>query len=277
MKQGSCGATGVGADPDCSGCAVCRAVQVELVELERDPAAEFAFAKDLGVRLWSRSEAAGRCAGVEPSPRPLYVWGEVPGGPSVAVVGSRRATAAGRRRAFQLGRELAEFGIVVVSGLARGIDGAVLEGAVAGGGASVAVLGSGFPRIYPAEHEDLAARIREAGGGLVTEYPFGAPPRAAHFPQRNRLISGLSAAVVVVEASLKSGSLITAQWAGKQGRDVLAYPGPVEGPSHEGCHRLIQDGAALVTGSEDVVFSLAACRPGPRLLGSRPTLDRGSH
>lgn len=258
------------ADPSCSGCCVCRAVRRELVAAGVDADREFERAAAIGVRFWLPDYARGRLPGVEPGPGLLQVWGSCPLGILVAVVGSRRSTAIGRRRAFSLGRELAGLGIQVVSGLARGIDGAVLEGAIAGGGSPVAILGSGFPRIYPPEHEELAQRLRDVGGGLVTEYPFGAPPRAAHFPQRNRLISGLSAAVVVVEASLKSGSLITAGWAARQGRDVMVFPGPVEGSTHDGCHRLIQEGAALVTRTEDIVFALATCTPG-RILPADPT------
>ena len=174
----------------------------------------------------------------------------------MAVVGSRRASAAGCSQAYRLGRDLAEAGVDVVSGLARGIDAAALEGAVAGGGCPGAVLGNGFPRIYPPENRALADRMEAAGGFLVSEFALGSPPRRYHFPRRNRLISALSSVVVVVEAALKSGSLITVGWALDQGKDVCAYPGPAESPENEGCHQLIREGATLVTGCADVLAAL---------------------
>jgi len=165
--------------------------------------------------------------------------------------------------AFRLGRELAERGWCVVSGLARGIDRAALEGAVLAGGSPWAVLGNGLPMIYPPEHRELAERLVAAGGALLSELPCDAPPRRDHFPRRNRLISGLSRGVVVVEATERSGSLITAGWALEQGREVLAVPGPAEGPGHQGCHRLIREGATLVTSAEEVLEALlpSLCPP----------------
>lgn len=252
------------ADPQCPGCPVCSRLRREFEGRGLDPDHEFETCRATGIRWWLAPFLADRLPGVEPLPSLLYAWGGMPPtGPAIAVVGSRRATAAGSRRAYAIGQELAAAGFQVVSGLARGIDGAVLEGAVAGGGQPIAVLGNGLPRIYPNEHVDLAGRIRGAGGVILTEYPCLAPPRSAHFPQRNRLISGLSIAVVLVEASLKSGSLITAGWAARQGRDVLAFPGPVEGTTHEGCHALIQDGVPLVTSVEDILVAIAGCLPGP--------------
>lgn len=197
-------------------------------------------------------------------PEHLYVCGELPVSlpPTVAVVGSRRASPLGRRQAHALGRALGEAGLVVVSGLARGIDRCALEGSLRGGGCAGAVLGNGLPDIYPAENTDLARRIIESGGFVASEFPPHSPPRREHFPQRNRLISGLALGVVVVEATTRSGSLITARWALRQGRDVFAFPGPVEGPHYEGCHRLIRAGALLVTGVRDVLEGLADLAPG---------------
>ncbi len=191
-------------------------------------------------------------------PPPFLYRQGMPGGslPCVAIVGSRRASHAGERFAFRLARELAEAGCRVVSGLARGIDRAALEGAETAGGAPWAVLGNGLPRIYPPENRGLAERIVRGGGALLSELPCGAPPRRSHFPRRNRLISGLSLGVVIVEATDRSGSLITAGWALEQGREVLAVPGPVEGPGHGGCHRLIREGATLVTSVEEVLEAL---------------------
>jgi DNA processing protein len=154
--------------------------------------------------------------------------------------------------ARQLGRELAEAGLTIVSGLARGIDAAAHRGALDAGGVTIAVLGSGIDIIYPREHADIATEI-PARGALLTEHLPETPPLAPHFPLRNRIISGLSLAVVVVEASERSGSLITARLALEQGRDVLAVPGPVMPGRHRGCHALIKDGARVVETVRDVL------------------------
>lgn len=159
--------------------------------------------------------------------------------PAVAIVGSRRATPAGMVAARTLGRQLAESGLVVVSGLARGVDGAAHEGALTAPGATVAVLGCGVDVIYPREHATLAKQIA-ASGVLASEFPPGMPPLQDHFPLRNRIISGLSRAVVVIEAGDKSGSLITAKAALDQGRDVLAVPGSVASGRYRGSHALIK-------------------------------------
>ena len=175
--------------------------------------------------------------------------------PAVAVVGSRRPSPAGRAIAGRLGQDLARAGLVVVSGLARGIDAAAHEGALRGGGCTVGVLGSGVDVVYPPEHADLAARLLRTGC-LVSELPPGTEPLPHHFPLRNRLISGLSLAVVVVEAADKSGSLITARMALEQGRSVCAVPGNVVSGCYQGCHALIKDGARLVETVEDVLEEL---------------------
>ena len=175
--------------------------------------------------------------------------------PAVAVVGSRRATPAGLSIARALGRGLAEAGLLVVSGLARGVDGAAHEGALEARGSTAAVLGCGADVLYPPEHGRLAERIRESGL-IASEFPPGMPPLPHHFPLRNRIISGLCRAVVVIEASHRSGSLITARSALEQGRDVLAVPGNVASGRSSGCHALIKDGAALVETVEDVLNEL---------------------
>ena len=176
-------------------------------------------------------------------------------GPAVAVVGSRRATPGGGIVARRLAAGLAEAGLLVVSGLARGIDAAAHGAALDAAGRSIAVLGSGADLVYPPEHADLARRIA-ADGALVTEFPPGTPPLARHFPLRNRIISGLCRAVVVVQASQRSGSLITARAALEQGREVLAVPGSAVSGEYSGCHALIKDGAALVETVEDVLAAL---------------------
>jgi DNA processing protein len=187
---------------------------------------------------------------------PIVIWTHglrsVLSRPAVAIVGSRQATPAGLEVARRLGQGLAAAGVVVVSGLARGIDAAAHRGALQGGGPTMAVLGSGLDRVYPPEHRGLAAEVR-VSGCLISELPPGTPPLPRHFPLRNRIISGLSRAVVVVEASDKSGSLITARMALEQGRDVLAVPGNVVSGCHRGCHALIKDGARLVENVEDIL------------------------
>lgn len=194
---------------------------------------------------------------VTPEPTQLFVRGTGlrERKPAVAIVGSRRATPLGRRLAHRLGFELADKGFLVVSGLARGIDSAALEGALAAGRscAAGAFLGNGFPEVYPPEARDLAERMIASGGFVATEHPPGTPPRRHHFPFRNRLICGIARGLVVVEATLRSGSLTTVGWALDQGVEVMAFPGPAEGPHYEGCHQLIREGAALVTGAVDVL------------------------
>ena len=174
---------------------------------------------------------------------------------AVALVGSRHATPGGLAIARRLGRDLARAGITVISGLAKGIDAAAHEGALDEGGGTVAVLGCGVDVVYPRQHASLTLRIRQQGC-LVSELPPATTPLPRHFPLRNRIISGLSVAVVVVEAAERSGSLITARMALEQGRDVLAVPGSVVSGCHRGCHALIKDGAGLVETADDVLAAL---------------------
>jgi DNA processing protein len=174
--------------------------------------------------------------------------------PAVAIVGSRAASSVALETARRLAADLALRGITIVSGLARGVDSAAHRGALETG-RTIAVLGSGVDRVYPAEHTGLAARIAE-NGFVVSEYPPGTQPLQFHFPMRNRLISGLSRAVVVIEASDKSGSLITAACAAEQGRDVMAVPGNVLSGRNRGGHSLIRDGAKIVECADDIVAEL---------------------
>jgi len=175
--------------------------------------------------------------------------------PAVAIVGSRAASPYALEVAARLGAELARRGVLVVSGLARGADGAAHQGCVDAGGTTVAVLGSGVDRIYPQEHDVLAASICK-DGALVSEHGPGVPPLPDHFPLRNRLISGISPGVVVVEANEKSGSLITARYALEQGRDVMAVPGSVLGGRNRGSHALLKDGAKVVETADDILEEL---------------------
>jgi DNA processing protein len=195
------------------------------------------------------------------APLVLYLaGGHVPGGDSVAIVGSRAPTQPGREFAGELSSDLAAAGWTVVSGMARGIDAAAHEGALRAGGKTVAVLGCGVDVVYPPEAGRLRARILEQGA-LLSEYPPGSLPLPRHFPARNRIISGVSRGVVVVEAPSRSGALITARIALDQGREVMAVPGNPLFPHTAGSNRLIRDGAAPVTGAEDVVAALGwTCR-----------------
>ncbi len=186
----------------------------------------------------------------------LYLRGTVPAwDPALAVVGSRRATRNGLKAAEELAAEVAGAGLLVVSGLARGIDTAAHRGALAGGGATVAVLGCGVDLSYPPENRELAGRI-VTDGCLLSEFPLGTQPLADHFPRRNRIISGLSRGVLVVEAAQQSGSLITARYALEQGREVLAVPGPINVASCRGSNDLIKQGAALVDSLADILLAV---------------------
>ncbi len=193
-----------------------------------------------------------------PFPPPLiFVKGEIKpeDALALAMVGTRGASYHGKQTCRSLAKELARRGVTVVSGLARGIDTAAHQGALEGGGRTLAVLGCGLDVVYPPENRELYARI-PASGALVTEYPLGTPPEAHNFPRRNRLISGLSLGVLVVEAALRSGALITARCAMDQGREVLAVPGPVNAPTSQGPHQLIQEGAKLVQNVDDILAEL---------------------
>jgi DNA processing protein len=180
---------------------------------------------------------------------------------NVAIVGSRRATIQGCEFARALATDLGRAGIAVVSGLALGIDGSAHRGALDVSGVTVAVMGGGHGKTYPMSHARLAEEIATNAGALVAEYPPSSAPLRGNFPERNRIISGLGAGVVVVEATDRSGTLITARMALEQGREVMAVPGPVLGRRHAGCHRLIKQGAALVEGASDVLEAFGLTLP----------------
>jgi DNA processing protein len=193
---------------------------------------------------------------------------------TVALVGSRKATPYGLNASHSLARDLAAAGITVVSGLARGIDAGAHNATMEAGGRTVAVLGSGVDVIYPSEHKMLANKIAQ-NGAVVSEFPLGTAPNRDHFPVRNRIISGLSRLVIVVEASDKSGSLITARMAAEQGREVMAVPGTIFNEQSRGCNSLIKDGAALVRNAEDVIAELPQ-QIAERLL-AREEISREDH
>ena len=188
----------------------------------------------------------------------LYVIGnsQLLSEPQLGVVGSRRPTPNGRRVARDFCEHLSRSGLVITSGMALGIDAAAHQGALGCYGATVAVLGTGVDQVYPARHKDLYQLIASQGA-IVSEYPLGTKPFAGNFPRRNRILSGLSLGVLVVEAALESGSLISARLAAEQGREVFAIPGSVLNPLSRGCHKLIREGAVLVESPDDVLIELA--------------------
>jgi DNA processing protein len=225
-------------------------------EIVGDPKAELKRLGEMGGRVVTleHGEYPPLLKSVFAPPPMLFVLGDLEpcrqGG--VAIVGSRASSPYGRRVAQEVARDLALAGKSVISGLARGIDTMAHKAALEAGGHTVGVLGCGLDRAYPRENRDL---IREmaAKGAVISEFPLGTPPAAGNFPVRNRVISGLSQAVVIVEAGRKSGSLITARHALDQGREVFAVPGPVGSPQSEGCHDLIRQGAHLLSSAEDLL------------------------
>jgi DNA processing protein len=235
-------------------------------------------AQAAGMRIVGRDESdyPGWLRRIFDPPLVLYVRGVLRGdeGPcSLAVVGSRRSSPAGQAWARSVAQDLAAAGLTIVSGLARGIDTAAHEGALAASGRTVAILGSGLDRVYPAENGRLAARVEERGA-VVSEFPLATGPRPEHFPRRNRLIAGWGRGVVVVEAAERSGALVTARLAGEEGRDVMAVPGHPASPVAFGTNALIRDGAILVRDAADVAEELGvvlrpvAAEPGEGLLGA---------
>jgi DNA processing protein len=189
----------------------------------------------------------------------LYIHGnlQVLQEPQLAMVGSRNPTAAGRQTAIDFARHLSAAGLVITSGLALGIDAAGHQGALDAGAPTIAVMGTGLDRVYPARNRELAHQIAGVGA-LLSEFPPGTPPRAEHFPRRNRIISGLSIGTLVVEAAIRSGSLISARYALEQGREVFAIPGSIHNPLARGCHHLIRQGAKLVETAQDIMDELGA-------------------
>ena len=226
----------------------------------RGAEADLEWLHDSGGRLitWNAPEYPPLLKQIPDPPPGLFVQGraELLTSPQIAVVGSRKPSPAGRRHARQFGADLGRGGITVTSGLAAGIDSQAHEGALEAGAPTLAVFGCGLRTVYPRGNRRLAANIA-AAGALVSEFPPAAPPLAANFPRRNRLISGLALGVLVVEAATRSGSLITARLALEQGREVFAVPGSIHNPVARGCHALIREGAKLTETIEDILEEVA--------------------
>lgn len=238
-----------------------RALQSLLTTREKlDLDAEAARLEKAGVQVitWQSPEYPDRLRHIYHPPPVLYLRGTLAPADewSVAVVGTRRATVYGKEVAQHIAGGLARAGVTVVSGLARGIDTAAHQAALDAGGRTIAVLGNGVDVAYPAENRRLMQRIVEQGA-LLSEYTLGAPPEASNFPPRNRIISGFSLGVVIVEAAERSGALITADYALDQGREVFAAPGNMFNKNSTGCNRLIQNGAKLVLDIEDILEELS--------------------
>ncbi len=214
-------------------------------------------AQGIQVFTWDDENYPARLRDIDPSPPVIYVSGELlpEDDWAVAVVGTRRITPYGRQVTEQIARTLAHGGVTVVSGLARGVDAVAHRVALDSGGRTLAVLGSGIDRVYPPEHRKLAEEIRSQGA-LISNYAPGTPPEATNFPPRNRIISGLSRATVVVEAGIQSGALLTAQFAAEQGREVFAVPGSVLAPQSRGANRLIQNGATPLLEPQELLDAL---------------------
>jgi DNA processing protein len=211
-----------------------------------------------GLITWDSDRYPALLRDLASPPAALYTDGdaEMLWQPQLAIVGSRNPTAGGVDNAREFSRALAQQGLAITSGLASGIDGAAHAAALEAGGKTIAVTGTGLDRVYPASNRSLAARIR-SNGVLVSEFPPATQPKREHFPARNRIISGLSLGVLVIEAGLNSGSLITARLAAEQGREVFALPGSIHNPMSKGCHRLIREGAKLVESVTEILQELA--------------------
>ena len=227
-------------------------------ELDLEVIREEMKRKSISYSPWDSQLYPEKLLEIHDPPLGLFFKGRMPssGGYSVGVVGARKCTAYGESHALRLGEKLGKAGVKVISGLALGIDGFAHRGALKGGGETFAVLGCGLDICYPRANIGLFQDILESGGGIISEHPVGTPPLAFHFPLRNRIISGLSRALIIIEAKEKSGSLITADLALEQGKDVYALPGPVDSSYSRGCHQLIRQGAGIIISPEILMEDL---------------------
>ena len=236
---------------------VCQAIVMANDRIDAAAELDYCRANGINLLLQTDQDYPRLLREIHDPPGVLFSKGELApqDGLAIGIVGTRHATRYGLQQAGRLAGGLARAGLTIVSGLARGIDGAAHRGALEAGGRTIAVLGGGLSQIYPPEHMELAHEIT-AAGALLSEAPPRFEPLAGMFPQRNRLISGLSLGVIIVEAPSRSGALITARHANEQGREVFAVPGPVDSHNSRGCHRLIRDGAKLVESIDDVLEEL---------------------
>jgi len=243
-------------------------------ESSTDAVKERKWAEKLGLTILTPADKAypPSLSEIYDPPLVLYIKGKIPETwpRGVAVVGSRSTSHYGLETAKKLGYQLAYAGVPVISGLARGIDTSAHLGALAANGTTWAVLGCGLDKMYPPENDALAAKIVESGGCLISELPLGTSPDKRTFPMRNRIVSGLSFGVLVIEAGRQSGALITARQALEQGRQVFAVPGRIDNPQAQGCHQLIKDGAKLVEGVEDILAELEFLIPRESVATPRP-------
>lgn len=257
-----------------------QAFRRDLEQARFDDEVALADARDVRLVTWADADYPALLKTIVDPPLVLYVKGSVAAlsGPSVALIGTRHPTVYGREMAQRLAFQLAGAGYVVVSGLARGIDTEAHRGALQADGRTAAIVGGALDCLYPKENEALAQEMAEKQGAVASEYPFGRQPDRQTFPMRNRIVSGLARGVVVVEAPLGSGTLITVDQALDQGRAVMAVPGRADSPASQGCHRLLRSGARLVTSAEEVIEELqellpttagrAAAQPAPHASGT---------
>lgn len=233
---------------------------------------EKARSQDVQILHWNHPAYPSRLKEIYDPPLVLYCRGDVEAlaRTGIGVVGSRRTTYYGLETAKKLSYQMAYAGLCIFSGLARGIDTAAHQGALAAKGRTVAVLGSSLDHLYPAENKEVARKMVETGGAVVSEFPFGTPPDRQTFPMRNRIVSGMSAGILVVEAGEKSGALITSRMALEQGRTVFAVPGRITSPEAKGCHQLIKEGARLVEEVEDILSEFEFFFPKTEITSKRP-------
>ncbi len=253
------------------GPALARAITQDVDDSILQPGRDWLAQPDNHLLTWNDPAYPSALRDLPAPPAWLYVKGDPAwlARPMLAIVGSRHASPQGQRDAQAFARALSDAGLTIVSGLALGIDTAAHGGGLDGLASSVAVVGTGLDRVYPARNKALAHRLA-AEGALVSEFPIGTPPKSGHFPRRNRIISGLSLGVLVIEAALQSGSLITARLAAEQGREVFALPGSIHSALTKGCHRLIKQGAKLVESATDVLEELGRLLPSA-IPGGLPT------
>lgn len=230
------------------------------------------------ILTWNQAQYPARLKEIHDPPPLLFVQGNVKllSMPQLAMVGSRNPSQSGQETAQEFAQYLASTGWVITSGMAFGIDAASHQGALNANGYTIAVAGTGLNTVYPAKHKALAEKIRQTGA-IISEFPPDMPARQQHFPRRNRIISGMSVGTLVIEATLRSGSLITARQAAEQGREVFAIPGSIHNPLAKGCHALIKDGAKLVESAHDVVEELHAFVPGIAPLPATANLSPAQH